>query len=329
MFLGVRYDVRYVTGSLGWVSQVLDPLLTRRLNGVKEQPVVFVSSALAAELGSGLRATGDVSGDAVSLRANALRGHILMWCSPAMFRADVPTGAPVSMPGQWFDVAVLWHRDVLHVYQCFEAGRRLLSSLVFSSDAHMTLRDLEQRGTEKVPEAGESPPRPQDAAPRPPPVARYSAGSFYGDVMDTLSGEDASQFGFYPFSSLVITRRLDDVTDRVCVVRDVFGCARCCVDARRAQFGAETFVPARYAYGLLPDALLSDFQLWQSTPSALRGYPRVPSESCFLDVTLENASERQRVVGGEATSGCRVCHRRRCSNFVCAQGCHCHPFGRR
>ena len=89
------------------------------------------------------------------------------------------------------------------------------------------------------------------AAAVPPPgssSARFSAGSFYGDLQDFLLGEDTSQFGFTPYSSMVISRRRDDPLDRL---------------------GAETFVAARFLYGALPDALLSQYQVSQMTTREL------------------------------------------------------------
>ena len=71
-------------------------------------------------------------------------------------------------------------------------------------------------------------------------LCRYTAGSFYGDLQDFLKGEDTSQFGFTPYSSMVISRRRDDPLDRL---------------------GSEMFVPARLLFGVLPDALLAQFQV--------------------------------------------------------------------
>ena len=77
---------------------------------------------------------GDDDGASDDEGASPLLGRILMWTSPSMFRPDMPAGSTSTIPGVWFDVHVLRHRRVLHVYQTVEAGRRLLSSLVWSSD---------------------------------------------------------------------------------------------------------------------------------------------------------------------------------------------------
>jgi hypothetical protein len=58
----------------------------------------------------------------------------------------MPAGSTSTIPGVWFEVHVLRHRRLLHVYQTVEAGRRLMPSLVWSSDSHYALRDVDRAG---------------------------------------------------------------------------------------------------------------------------------------------------------------------------------------
>ena len=284
---GVTYDAKYRAGQAmaGWVSTVLDPQVLRKVAGRDEVPVMWTTSSLLAQLASG-EDPPDGSGDAPVL------GHILMWTSPSMFRADIPAGSTSSIPGVWFDVQVLRHRRVLHVYQTEENGRRLLSSLVFSSDAHMSLRDVEGDGKTKERNEqggggddddadaefaamveGDDDGGDGDGKDREDDVratlrrgeGRYSAGQFYGTVDNFQRGDDTTQFGFTPFSSLVISRRRDEVLD---------------------QRGTETFVPARFLHGLLPDSLLEAYQFWQGSSTELTGYPITRGEATYIQVTL-------------------------------------------
>jgi len=102
--------------------------------------------------------------------------------------------------------------------------------------------------------------------------------------------------------------------------------------------GPEELIPSRFLFGVLPDALLDDFEIWRSTkdPHLLKGYPRAGRPQIhFLNIVVEpieageGEGEQHSDGGAPSLSRCRATITRwplkLLSEVVCAAVNSSHP----
>ena len=172
--------------------------------------------------------------------------------------------------GSWFLIEVL-RSGVINSFQIVEAGRRTMRSMCYTSNVIMCMHDMEQDTDDREKDWVEG--------------ARHAAGRLLGEVSKAYveaaknarrSGEYGSNWGrrkvvdvgpTAKVGSVIIARTRQDIGDAV---------------------GPEIFVPGDFLHGLIPDALLEEYEFWQSVRNSavIRGYAIDDTNHTFLVVRI-------------------------------------------
>ena len=145
---------------------------------------------------------------------------------------------------------------VASVFALIPHGRRVIRSLVATTDARYCLHDL-------------TPPSEKRDAPWRP-LARHQAGNLFGFLL-TKEGKQCSTAGECCGASPGLAASLTVQRTRAPRAPPPTGPAG---EAAEAEWPNEIFVPERCLRGLLPAALTTSYRFWRTSPNTLRGYPK-------------------------------------------------------
>jgi hypothetical protein len=253
---------KYVPGTLGWVSELLDPLLQERITllGMAEKPMLYVSDFTRGAL--------ETQGNIMQTRHAAnqtaatppLVAQLLMYVPPQGELEDVK-----GHTGSFFDIQASFDRQLINIFALLEIGRRLQRSLVFSTDCRFSLQDL----------PGDTSDRKTDFLKG----CRFAAGNPFETVLnekgDLMARPGAGKQLNSEVGSLVIKR------ERVPAASEHDACLQAKRKAKRwglkpivpLEVEFETFVKPAALQGLIPTALVTSYQFWRTGPRLIRGYP--------------------------------------------------------
>ena len=172
-------------------------------------------------------------------------------------------------PGQFFDIHALRSRKVLHVYALVEESRRMQRQLVYTTDCKLTLKHLQVNSSKRDNPWVEG--------------TRNAAGNMFDTLLttdgDLIPRSGAGQSALGSVGSLWIKRNrvLADADDDDAATE---------VTPTEMEWSHEVFLPRRVLSGLVPDALLEEYQFWKTGPLTLRGYPKDEENEHSITVRL-------------------------------------------
>ncbi len=251
------YFSEYKAGSSGWVSNLLDPLLQEAITSAKvgDKPLLYICDAVQIAL---QRHEAALAASAVHDTLPPTVAQLLMYVPPQGELEELK-----GHTGGFFDLHVLFDHNVINVFSLLEEGRRLQRSLVYSSDSRFAMRHL----------VGDAADRDKPFSPG----CRYAAGNIFESVL-TKDGNLQSRPGAgkhlgQEVGSLVISRSRNIPQSQ----RDTAATASS--DALKWSGGyhvplerdTETYVTDRALFGLVPEALIQQYQFWRTGPLIIRG----------------------------------------------------------
>ena len=274
-----RLYVRYVEGTLGWMSDLIDQAMPDSIRGLGHN-VTFPKIYVAHDTQRMMRKKEDDE-----------PGRLLMYLPPQGAEEKLRRGNP----GNWYEMVVFGPqrptgREALEVFELVPLGRSLQRRQVFASDARFALGSM-----------------PQDAEPREEPWGRglrHNAGLMFEGVCHNgkpIVPGGASSWDV-AIGSLVIYRKrsaeslvwrdiaveMDGATitekeegwgasamseeDSVAPLSRQESGVPANNDPRTNYF--EQYLPPWVLRGLLPEALLDEYDFWRVGETTLRGYSK-------------------------------------------------------
>ena len=249
-----RLYTRYVEGSLGWVSALIDAALPESIRALGHN-IIFPKSYVSVD-------TQRMVSQAEGTGKYEEPCHLLMYLPPQGAEEKLRRGNP----GNWYEVVVLSDRRQLEVYELAPLGRSLQRRQVFASDARFSLADL-----------------PQSAQSRGDPWSRglrHNAGLIFEGVCyngkPIVPGNAASWEA--AIGSIVIYRKRSPKSlEWRKMARQIDGQKVTEVEEDWFDDDAffEQYLPPWALRGLLPETLLDEYEFWRVGERTLRGYSKV------------------------------------------------------
>jgi hypothetical protein len=195
--------------------------------------------------------------------ASIVCGRILMWLGP---QGDLEQNK--GHTGSFYEIRTLTNRRMLEIFLLSENGRRVQRRLVFSSDTRFSLADLPASSDDRDSMQLQG--------------MKHSGGNVFENVIDQ-SGAKARRAGAGDMygaqvGSLTIRRRRAPSVSEI-VAKESLRLATerwgetTPVLVIPSEWDYEEIVPDEHMCGLLPSALIEQYQFWRTGDSTIRGYP--------------------------------------------------------